>query len=85
MKRMKSPHQFLRLIAVFKKHMAEQSTTTVEAGQEEAKNACRDDQLYAGLEAGIEGGIYAVNQWWKEIELEESNGFLLVDALDFQT
>jgi hypothetical protein len=51
----------------------------VEAGQE-VKNACGDDQLCAGLEAGIEGGIHAVNQWWKEIELEERNGFLLVDA-----
>jgi hypothetical protein len=51
----------------------------VEAGPE-AKNACSDNQLCAGLEAGIEGGIHAVNQFWKEIELEESNGFLLVDA-----
>jgi hypothetical protein len=44
----------------------------VEAGQE-TKNACRDNQLCARLEA-------AVNQWWKEIELEKGNGFLLVDA-----
>ena len=51
----------------------------VEAGPE-AKNACGVDQLCAGLEAGIEGGIHAANQWWKEIELEERHGFLLVDA-----
>ena len=51
----------------------------VEAGPE-AKATCGDDQLCAGLEAGIEGGIHAANQWWKEIELEENNGFLLVDA-----
>ena len=51
----------------------------VEAGPE-AKNACGDNQLCAGLEAGIEGGIHAVNQVWKEIEQEENNGFLLVDA-----
>jgi hypothetical protein len=29
----------------------------------------------------MEGGIHhAANQWWKEIELEERHGFLLVDA-----
>jgi hypothetical protein len=42
----------------------------------------RSDQLCgAGIEVGIiEGGIHAVNQWRKEMELEESNGFLLMDA-----
>jgi hypothetical protein len=56
----------------------------VEAGPG-AKNVCGDNQLCAGLEAGIEGRIHAANQWWKEIELEENNGFLLVDARNDST
>jgi hypothetical protein len=31
---------------------------------EEAKEACGIDQLCAGLEAGIEGGIHAINELW---------------------
>jgi hypothetical protein len=46
----------------------------------EAKEACGIDQLCAGLEAGIEGGIHAINQLWKEFEGESDWGFLLVDA-----
>jgi hypothetical protein len=46
----------------------------------EAKEACGIDQLCAGLEAGIEGGIHAINHLWKEHEEDNDWGFLLVDA-----
>jgi hypothetical protein len=46
----------------------------------EAKEACGIDQLCAGLEAGIEGGIHAINQLWREFAGHEDWGFLLVDA-----
>eukprot|EP00978_Attheya_sp_CCMP212_P035431 scaffold154276_cov33-Attheya_sp.AAC.2 len=50
------------------------------AAGEEAKDACGIDQVYAGLEAGIEGSIHAINKLWGEHEEEEEWGFLLVDA-----
>ena len=46
----------------------------------EAKEICGADQLCAGLEAGIEGGIHAAREAWKENEDDEEWGFLLVDA-----
>jgi hypothetical protein len=47
----------------------------------EAKEACGIDQLCApGLEAGIEGGIYAMQALWDLHEMEENWGFLLIDA-----
>ena len=46
----------------------------------EAKETCGADQLCAGLEAGIEGGIHAAREAWKENEDDEEWGFLLVDA-----
>jgi hypothetical protein len=47
---------------------------------EEAKEACGIDQLYAGLKAGIEGDIHAINKLWQEMKEEEDWGFLLIDA-----
>ena len=38
-------------------------TVLVVAGAE-AKEECGDEQLCAGLEAGIEGGIHAARQAW---------------------
>jgi hypothetical protein len=35
--------------------------------------------LCAGLEAGIEGAIHAIDELWKQHEEEEEWGFLLVD------
>ncbi len=46
----------------------------------EAKEACGIDQLCAGLEAGIEGGIHAMQALWDLHETEENWGFLLIDA-----
>ena len=46
----------------------------------EAKEACGTDQLCAGLEAAIEGGIHSVNHLWKVHQMEEDWGFLLIDA-----
>jgi hypothetical protein len=45
-----------------------------------AKERCGIDQLCAGLEAGIEGGIHAIDELWRQHEEEEEWGFLLVDA-----
>jgi len=47
---------------------------------DEAKEACGVDQLCAGLEAGIEGGIHAAKLLWQEHAHAEEWGFLLVDA-----
>ena len=46
----------------------------------EAKEACGNTQLCAGLEAGIEGAVHAARSLWEENEEEEEWGFLLVDA-----
>jgi hypothetical protein len=46
----------------------------------EAKEECGMDQLCAGLEAGIEGGIHAMRLLWDMHLAEEEWGFLLVDA-----
>jgi len=45
-----------------------------------AKDACGTDQLCAGLEAGIEGGIHAMKLMWDIHHMEEEWGFLLIDA-----
>ncbi len=47
---------------------------------DEAKEACGVDQLCAGLESGIEGGIHAARLLWETHAEEEEWGFLLVDA-----
>lgn len=46
----------------------------------QAKEACSIDQLCAGLEAGVEGGVHAMTEAWKRMEHEESIGVVLVDA-----
>ncbi len=51
----------------------------VDAG-EGVKQACGIDQLCAGLEAGIEGGIHAISELVKQHEMEEEWKFLLIDA-----
>jgi hypothetical protein len=53
--------------------------TLLSSGRE-AKELCGIDQLCAGLEAGIEGGIHAIDELWRQHEEEEEWGFLLVDA-----
>ena len=47
---------------------------------EEAKEACRTEQLCGGLEAGIEGGIHVVHLMWQQRVQEENWGFLIIDA-----
>ena len=46
----------------------------------EAKEACGMDQLCAGLEAGTEGGIHAMQNLWDLHQRDEDWGFLLIDA-----
>ena len=46
----------------------------------EAKGACGIDQLCAGLEAGIEGAVHAVQSEWDAHYQDEEIGFLMVDA-----
>jgi hypothetical protein len=46
----------------------------------EAKESCGIDQLCAGLESGVEGGIHAMQHVWDQHHMEEEWGFLLVDA-----
>ena len=46
----------------------------------EAKAAYGTAQLYGGVKAGIEGGIYEMRVLWEEQSLEEDWRFLLVDA-----
>jgi hypothetical protein len=53
---------------------------TLLASGSEAKELCGIDQLCAELEGGIEGGIHAIDELWKQLAMEEEWGFLLVDA-----
>ena len=46
----------------------------------QAKDACGTSQLCAGLEAGIEGAVHAVNALWDVHQHDDDWGFLLVDA-----
>ena len=46
----------------------------------EARDECGVDQLCAGLEAGVEGGIHALRLIWELHVQEEEWGFLLMDA-----
>ena len=46
----------------------------------EAKESCGIDQLCAGLESGVEGGIHGMQQVWDQYHMEEEWGFLLIDA-----
>ena len=46
----------------------------------DANGRCGINQLCAGLEAGIEGGIHAVSELWSQCKAEEEWGFLLIDA-----
>ena len=45
-----------------------------------AKEAYGTEQLYGGLEAGIEGGIHAMRLLWYQHAQEEDWGLLLIDA-----
>jgi hypothetical protein len=46
----------------------------------EARDGCGVDQLCAGLEAGVEGGIHTLQLIWEMHAQEEEWGFLLVNA-----
>ena len=46
----------------------------------EASHACGADQLCAGLPAGIEGAVHAMQHEWDIHHMEEDWGFLLIDA-----
>ncbi len=54
--------------------------TLLLAARSKAKEACSIDQLCTGLEAGIEGGIHAMQNLWDLHWQEEEWGFLLIDA-----
>ena len=45
----------------------------------EATNACKYDQLYAGLKSGINGALYRVQYIWEDNSTKENWGFLLVE------
>ena len=47
---------------------------------QEVKAACRTERLAGGVEAGIEGAIYAARLQWEQHSNEEDWGFLLIDA-----
>ena len=47
---------------------------------QEAKAACRTEQLAGGVKYGIEGGIHKVRLLWQQHSQEEDWGFLLIDA-----
>ena len=46
----------------------------------EANEACGTTQLAGGVDAGIEGAIYAMGVLWEEHKQEEDWGFLLIEA-----
>jgi hypothetical protein len=46
----------------------------------DVKVSCGIDQLCAGLESGIKGGIHAMQHVWDAHHQEEEWGFLLIDA-----
>jgi hypothetical protein len=54
-------------------------STLLSSGRD-AKELCGIDQLCAGLEANIKGGIHAIDELWKQRKEEEEWGFLLIDA-----
>jgi hypothetical protein len=56
------------------------SKTLLLVAGNEAKEACGINQLCAGLEAGIKGGICAMTHLWELHQQEEEWGFLLIDA-----
>ena len=45
-----------------------------------ATTECRSDQLCAGLKAGVDGTVHAVSAVWAEMDQDEQNGFLVIDA-----
>jgi hypothetical protein len=53
---------------------------TLQVAGSDAKELCGIHQLCAGLEAGIEGAIHAIDELWKQFDAEEEWGFLLIDA-----
>ena len=46
----------------------------------EAKEACKTEHLFGGLEAGIEEGIHSVRLLWQQHAQLEDLVFLFVDA-----
>ena len=47
---------------------------------QEAKAACGTEQLFRGVDAGIEGGMHAMRLLWAQHSQEEDWGFLLIDV-----
>ena len=54
--------------------------SVIKVAGRQAKSACGTSQLCAGLEAGIEGAVHAVNALWEVHQHDDDWGFLLVDA-----
>jgi len=54
--------------------------TVVHMAGHVATMACGTDQLCSGLKSGIEGGIHAMTQVWKDLATEAEFGFLMLDA-----
>ena len=48
----------------------------------EATNGCQDDQLCAGLKAGIDGAVHGVQYIWGANSSTENWVFLLVDEIN---
>ena len=47
---------------------------------QEAKAACRTEQLAEGVEEGIEGAIHSMRLLWEQNSQEEEWGFILIDT-----
>ena len=46
----------------------------------ESTNACQDDQLYAGLKAGIDGTVHGVQEIWDTKLTSKDWGFLIIES-----
>ena len=56
--------------------------TVVSMAGHVATEVCGTDQLCVGLKSGIEGGIHAATQLWKEMADEPEFGALMLDAVN---
>ena len=70
----------VRLIGIGKIWRRMLTKCVLKVAGSEAKNACGNAQLSAGLEAGIEDAVHAARSLWEDAAETEEWGFLLVDA-----